>query len=128
MMTHKKIEKDKIIFAIEQLREHIIHPNKPGYERSDIKNKINFLEEKLSSMNDDIIISIRVDKSCEMASVHIDDVLVMSGNFWDFHPGCHGIVEYGDFRGFDDLAIKIMGKLTSEGKESKIIKTPYKFE
>jgi hypothetical protein len=50
----------------------------------------------------------------------------MSGNFWDFHPGCHGINQYGDFYGFDDLAIKISGKLDKLGHKVRITKGSYK--
>ena len=59
-------------------------------------------------------IDIRVDNSCEMASVYLNGNLIMCGNFWDFHPGCHGINEYGDFKGYRDLAraiaLKVGGK------------------
>lgn len=30
------------------------------------------------------------DPRCEMAGVYVDDHLVMLGNYWDFHPYCHG--------------------------------------
>lgn len=72
------------------------------------------------------VISVLVDRSCEMAKVSIDDKCVMSGNFWDFHPGCHGINQYGDFYGFDDLAIKISGKLDKLGHKVRITKGSYK--
>ena len=35
------------------------------------------------------------DESCEMAELYLNDECIMSGNYWDFHPGCHGIYEYG---------------------------------
>lgn len=38
----------------------------------------------------DVSIHCRIDASCEMAEVLVEDVFVMAGNFWDFHPGCHG--------------------------------------
>ena len=41
-------EKSKIQFAIEQLKEHIEHPNKPGYRRHDILEKIKLLENRLN--------------------------------------------------------------------------------
>jgi hypothetical protein len=72
------------------------------------------------------IISVLVDRSCDMAKVSIDDKCVMSGNFWDFHPGCHGINQYGDFYGFDDLAIKIMRKFNNIGRKARITKGTYK--
>lgn len=30
------------------------------------------------------------DKSCNMHAVSLNDVCIMMGNTWDFHPGCHG--------------------------------------
>jgi len=74
----------------------------------------------------EIIISVLVDRSCDMAKVSIDDKCVMSGNFWDFHPGCHGINQYGDFYGFDDLAIRIMRKFNNIGRKARITKGTYK--
>ena len=50
------------------------------------------------------LIEIFVDPSCEMASVRLNGECVMSGNYWDFHPRCHGIYEYGDFKGYTGLA------------------------
>jgi hypothetical protein len=76
----------------------------------------------------EIIILVQTDGSCEMARVSIDDKSVMEGNFWDFHPGCHNINAYGDFGNCDGLAIKILLKLTNEGKKAKIIKKKYKFD
>jgi hypothetical protein len=74
----------------------------------------------------EIIISVLVDRSCDMAKVSINDKCVMEGNFWDFHPGCHGINQYGDFYGFDDLALKITGKLGKSGHKVIIKKESYK--
>lgn len=70
------------------------------------------------------IIEIKVDKSCEMAQVSLNGEIVMSGNFWDFHPGCHGIVKYGDFKGYSDLARSIKLKVGN----AEIIKSEYSYE
>jgi hypothetical protein len=105
---------------------------KPGYRRHDVMDKIKELKGQLKSLsimeNKEITILVQTDGSCEMARVSIDDKCVMQGNFWDFHPGCHGINEYGDFNGFDSLSVKILLKLTKEGKKAKIIKKRYKFD
>lgn len=53
-------------------------------------------------------ILIKTDSSCEMAAVYLNDKLVMSGNFWDFHPHCHGIHKYGDFKGVNGLVNAII--------------------
>jgi len=76
----------------------------------------------------EIVISILVDRVVDMAKVSIDDKCVMEGNFGDFHPGFHGINDYGNFYGFDDLAIKMMGKFKLDGKKSIIIKGEYKYQ
>ena len=76
----------------------------------------------------EIVISILVDRSCDMAKVSIDDECVTEGNFGDFHPGYRGIDQYGNFYGFDDLAIKIIGKLSRLGHKAIIIKGPYKYK
>lgn len=53
------------------------------------------------------LIEIFVDPDCEMASVHLNGECVMSGNYWDFHPKCHGIYEYGDWNCYNGLANNI---------------------
>ena len=127
-----KLEKAKLEFAIQQLEQHIVHPMKPGYRRHDVMDKIKELKSQLKEISKieekEILILIETDRSCEMARVSIDGKGVMEGNFWDFHPGCHGINEYGEFGGFDDLAIKILLKLTKDGKKAKIIKEKYNYK
>lgn len=56
-----------------------------------------------------------IDESCEMAGVYLDGKLVMLGNYWDFHPGCHGIHKWGNFDSDDDLVARIKAKLTKNG-------------
>lgn len=77
--------------------------------------------------SDGDIVEILVDESCEMARVSLNGTCVMEGNFWDFHPGCHGITKYGDFRGYSGLATAISLKLYSEGKKPKIINGVYNY-
>lgn len=69
------------------------------------------------------IIEIKIDESCDMAAVYLNGELIMSGNFWDFHPGCHGIHKYGDFKGYSDLAIAIASKVGN----AEIIKSEYSY-
>jgi hypothetical protein len=128
-METTQIEKAKLEFAIEQLEQHIVHPMKPGYRRHDVMDKIKELKSQLESLlveEEGILILIETDRSCEMARVSIDGKCVMEGNFWDFHPGCHGINEYGEFAGFDDLAMKILFKLGRSGNKAIIFKKEYK--
>jgi hypothetical protein len=60
------------------------------------------------------IILVRTDSSCEMAEVYLDGELVMNGNYWDFHNGCHGIYKYGEFNSVDGLVRKISRSLSPE--------------
>jgi hypothetical protein len=41
---YREVSKLVCDFAIEQLKQHIEHPTKPGYRRHDILNKIKQLE------------------------------------------------------------------------------------
>jgi hypothetical protein len=53
----------------------------------------------------DTKVKLYIDYSCEMAMVlDSNGDCIMMGNYWDFHPGCHGIEEYGDFNGPRSLA------------------------
>lgn len=36
------------------------------------------------------VILIEKDEAVEMARVSINGEWLMQGNYWDFHPGCHG--------------------------------------
>lgn len=56
-------------------------------------------------------ITIRTDEASEMALVELNDKCIMMGNFWDFHPNCMGIREYGDFNSYTQLAMAIQKKL-----------------
>jgi hypothetical protein len=59
------------------------------------------------------MVKLYLDADTEMAMVTCrSDKLVMLGNFWDFHPGCHGIYEYGDFSSAKELATKVALKET----------------
>ena len=65
------------------------------------------------------------DSSCEMGIVLIDGECVMCGKYWDFHPGCHGIDTYGDFRGIDSLVSKIKSKLQCENNTVVVVDRIY---
>lgn len=76
-------------------------------------------------MSRKIRVIVRIDPSCEMAMVEVDSrhklgLGGMTGNVWDFHPGCHGITEYGDFRGYRSLQNKIVAKIQELGHEAVI--------
>ena len=56
-------------------------------------------------------IKVKIDESCEMACVELNGKCIMEGNYWDFHPYCQGIHEYGDFKSYTQLANNIKLKL-----------------
>jgi hypothetical protein len=56
-----------------------------------------------------------------MASVELDGKLVMLGNFWDFHPRCHGIYQYGEFSGYWGLVRAIEVFLLRAKEEVEVV-------
>lgn len=46
----KEMERENILYAMEILYSHREHPNKPGYKRSDIEDRIKRLKEKLDKL------------------------------------------------------------------------------
>lgn len=73
------------------------------------------------------VIIIEVDRSCMMAKVSLNEECIMEGNFWDFHPGCHGITKYGNFKGFVELSTKIYQSLMLGNRTDLLeIKTVFK--
>ena len=74
------------------------------------------------------VIKIIVDGENNFSMVFLDDVKIMEGSFLDFNNKNLGTDEYGEFLGFEGLAIGIMKKINSEGKKSCIIKEKFKFE
>lgn len=59
-----------------------------------------------------------LDQSCKMAAVKAGRKWIMTGNYWDFHPGCHGIDEYGNFHGPMSLAFAVQRSLLKQGKKN----------
>lgn len=60
-------------------------------------------------------ILIEVDQSCQMARVSVDGRFIMEGNFWDFHPGTHGLYLYGNFTCYNSLAGRLYSNMLSCG-------------
>lgn len=52
--------------------------------------------------------------------VSVGSEMVMLGNFWDFHPGCHGLNAWGDWTSCGSLAIA----LQERSKELRKGQTP----
>lgn len=67
-------------------------------------------------------VKLYIDPSCEMAMVvGTDGKTIMMGNYWDFHPGCMGIKEYGDFRSATGLATIVALKQTGAVEYETIV-------
>ena len=60
------------------------------------------------------LILVKTDLSCDMAAVYLNGKVIMEGNYWDFHSGCHRIYEYGDFNSIDELVRLMATKLSPE--------------
>lgn len=60
------------------------------------------------------IILVKTDPSSKMAVVYLNNQIIMEGNYWDFHPSCHGIYEYGNFNSIDELVRLIATRLSPE--------------
>lgn len=76
---------------------------------------------------DNNVILVEVDEACEMASVSLNGSCVMMGNFWDFHPDCHGIKL--DFSSYNSLADALFVGLTKEGKKvEKIVDEEWEYD
>lgn len=81
-------------------------------------------------MSKEIVIKAFVDDSCEMAKVYVNNKCIMEGNFWDFHPGCHGIDEYGDWNSLAQLVqqLYIYHRRKSPDAKISIERENYKYE
>ena len=56
----------------------------------------------------------------EGAEVLLDGEQVMGGQEHDFYPGCHGITEYGYFKGPESLATAIECTLLKQGYDVRV--------
>lgn len=72
-------------------------------------------------------IRVLVDPTCKMAVVHTylsgkrEYSMGMSGNYWDFHPGCHVMREFGDFNSSFGLALGIQKHLEKKDYKVKVV-------
>lgn len=87
-------------------------------------------------------VTILTDGGCDMAEIRISGQTIYSGNFWDYHPGCHGVPylysktdedEFHrilarvkpDWRGYRTLADEIVRILQEDG--FKVIRRGYAY-
>lgn len=61
-----------------------------------------------------------------MAQIRMDGKQMFLGNYWDFHPGCHGPISgITDFNGPEDLAQQLAAKF-KKTMIKKIRKNPFR--
>lgn len=59
-------------------------------ELDDMINILHRRDDIIPVIKGNNVIKIYRDQSCKMACIKLNGVPLMEGNFWDFHPGCHG--------------------------------------
>ena len=73
-------------------------------------------------------ITISYDKSCEMAKIRNGNRVEMEGNYWDFHPGCHGITKYGNFNTPKELSSRMREFYINKGFNVIIKEREYRWK
>lgn len=74
------------------------------------------------------VILIEKDLEVKMARVSLNKNIIMEGNFWDFHPGCTGVTEYGNFNSYAQLASLVGNQFFKEtGIQPDFIHKNYKY-
>jgi hypothetical protein len=65
------------------------------------------------------VITVRRDDGCAMAEVLVNGKVIMTGNTWDFHPGCHGF-DLPNFSTCEELARLFVNGLERAGLKAII--------
>jgi hypothetical protein len=73
---------------------------------------LNFLNDRGIALKKSNKVQIDIDRGCSMARVKVNGKAVMLGNFWDFHPGCHGF-NLPNFASYTELADLFVSALKS---------------
>lgn len=82
--------------------------------------RINSYEDFRSLFSEDNVVRV-VYAAHRMAYVYFNGAHVMSGNHWDFYPGCHGgwfydlAKKWGEFRTCDQLARALANAACEDG-------------
>lgn len=66
------------------------------------------------------------DENCEMAKIEVNGKNLYEGNYWDFHPGCHGLKL--DFENRDELVRVVVNGLVDAGYEVAESEQTYVYE
>jgi len=81
---------------------------------------LSFMENKGIPLLEENIVDHKIHAGWKMANVQVNGVSIMTGNFWDFYPGCHGIA-LPNFNNSKDLAEIFNDALKAFGKKSSIV-------
>lgn len=82
---------------------------------------LTFLSEQGIAVKRKNKVTVDIDRSCKMAQVKVNGKLVMVGNFWDFHPGCHGFYGLPSFSGHDSLAQVFVQGLEADQRQVNLV-------
>jgi hypothetical protein len=74
-------------------------------------------------MQNKILITVEVDKLCNMARVYDSNGYGMEGNYWDFHNGCHGMY---DIKNFNSISEFVRVLKTKHKLKNKVVEVIYK--
>ncbi len=75
-----------------------------------------------------VTITVKIDDSCEMASVFDSNGEGMEGNFWDFHNGCHGMNHLNEFNDVEEFISALRVFNEDNGIEVNIVRETYDYE
>lgn len=70
----------------------------------------------------EVVILVCEDEECDMAYVAVDGNIIYEGNTWDYHDGCYGGVDIGEFNSIGDfvelleLGLQEMGHVVSHAE------------
>lgn len=89
------------------------HPENPMTAPTARTQRIlNFLSDRGIAPKKTNKVQVDIDRSCKMARVKVNGKAIMLGNFWDFHPGCHGF-NLPNFASYTELADLFVSALKS---------------
>jgi len=83
-----------------------------------------------SMVKDKNVILLRQDYSCEMAEVQLNGQQVFLGNYWDYHPGCHGNIMPAKYQwdGREGFVNALTLYIKDRGKKVSVKRKEYKYK
>ena len=75
------------------------------------------------------VILLKEDSSCDMAEVELNGENIFTGNFWDYHPGCHGNIlpENYEWDGREGFVESLRSYIINLGEKVVIETKDYKY-